>query len=197
MFCPNCGKQLNEGETCTCRQENTFQQDPPQQDQQYQQYQQYQPQQDQPQQNQQQYQQYGQPQQNQQQYQQYGQPQQNQQYQQYGQPQQQYQQQYQGGAGIDAGPINGLAIGGFLLSLVSIFLNPFFLIPGIVGIILSALAMKQCNETGQSGRGFAIAGLVISIITTIIYGIVFIVIAAACSTGFGALGALGAMDYFW
>lgn len=53
---------------------------------------------------------------------------------------------------------NGLAIAGFVISL-------FF---GIIGLVLSAIALSQINRTGQEGKGLAIAGIVIGAASTII-----------------------------
>ena len=65
-------------------------------------------------------------------------------------------------------PNNGLAIAGFVVGLVSIFLN-FYCITGVV------LGLKKSKETGKS-KSLAIAGIVCSIIG-IIVGIIGIIIA--------------------
>jgi hypothetical protein len=53
---------------------------------------------------------------------------------------------------------NGMAIAGFVLS--------FFCSP--LGLIFSAIGLSQTNrDPSQSGRGLAIAGLVISIVSTL------------------------------
>ena len=60
-----------------------------------------------------------------------------------------------------AGPrkTNGMAVTGFVLS--------FFC--GILGIIFSAIGMAQTSkDPNQGGRGLAIAGLVISIVSMVI-----------------------------
>lgn len=60
-----------------------------------------------------------------------------------------------------------LAIVGFVLS--------FFI--SLAGLIVSAIALKKYNETGYTdGKGFATAGLVISIIC-----LAFSVLAVACN----------------
>ena len=63
-------------------------------------------------------------------------------------------------------PNNGLAIAGFVVGLVSIFLN-FYCITGIVGLILSILGLKKSKETGKS-KSLAIAGIICSIIGIIV-----------------------------
>jgi hypothetical protein len=59
---------------------------------------------------------------------------------------------------------NGMAIAGFVLA--------FFCTP--LGIVFSAVGLNQTNRTGQKGRGLAIAGLVISIVSIIIGVAVFV-----------------------
>ena len=55
--------------------------------------------------------------------------------------------------------INVLAIVGFILALVSLIFN-FFGAVGIVGIVLSAIALSQSPE-GDRNRGMAVAGVII------------------------------------
>ena len=71
---------------------------------------------------------------------------------------------------------NNLALAGFIVALVSLFIN-FGGIVGLVATILSAVGLSKVKTTGK-GKGFAIAGLVIGIIS-IIYGIYSIINAAA------------------
>lgn len=74
---------------------------------------------------------------------------------------------------------NGLAIAGFVLSLVSLLLNPFSLISAL-GIILSCVGMGQINHGQGDGKGLATAGVVIGIINTVLYWIMLI----ACASSF-------------
>lgn len=53
---------------------------------------------------------------------------------------------------------NGMAIAGFVLA--------FFCTP--LGIVFSAIGLSQTSRTGQSGRGLAIAGLVISVVSIVV-----------------------------
>lgn len=66
---------------------------------------------------------------------------------------------------------NGMAIAGFVLS--------FFC--GILGLIFSAVALSQISKTGQGGKGLAIAGLVISIVSMIAG---FAVVAGGSGSGY-------------
>lgn len=67
-------------------------------------------------------------------------------------------QQYGGFAPPAAPKTNGLAIGGFVCSLLGCCG-----LLAIVGVILSAVALNQINKSGgtQGGKNYAIAGLVI------------------------------------
>ncbi len=47
---------------------------------------------------------------------------------------------------------NTMSIVGFILS--------FFI--SIVGLILSIIGMRQCDERGEAGKGLAVAGVIIS-----------------------------------
>ena len=72
---------------------------------------------------------------------------------------------------------NGLAIAGMVVGIVSIIpaLN-FYCITGVVGLVLSILGLKKVKEVG-SGKAFAIAGLVCSIVGIVIG--IFAIIALA------------------
>ncbi len=59
---------------------------------------------------------------------------------------------------------NGLAIAGFVVSLCSLIL-PYYGIVAIVGLVLSVVGKNQIAVTGEGGRGMAIAGLVIGIVS--------------------------------
>lgn len=71
---------------------------------------------------------------------------------------------------------NGLAIAGFVVGLISIFIN-FYTITGIIGLILSIMGLKKSKQM-QKGKGLAIAGICCSI-AGIIIGIIAIVILVA------------------
>jgi hypothetical protein len=64
---------------------------------------------------------------------------------------------------------NGLAIAGFVVSLVSLFINLAGIV-GLVGAILSGLGLAKSKEMEGKGKGLAIAGLIIGIIG-VVYGI--------------------------
>ena len=69
---------------------------------------------------------------------------------------------------------NGLAVAGFVVSLVSFFIN-FWGIVGLIGTILSAVGLKNSKELDGKGKGLAITGLVFGIIG-IVWGIYTIII---------------------
>ena len=72
---------------------------------------------------------------------------------------------------------NTIAIVGFILSLFT----------ALIGLIVSCIGLKKSKELGGSGRGFAIAGIVIGAIEMVI---VVIYIIAAVALVFGTAGSL-------
>ncbi len=84
---------------------------------------------------------------------------------------------------------NGLAVASLVLGIVAIVFSfiglsiPFGLIIGIVGIILGVMAKKK------NPCGMATAGLVLSIIGTVLCAIVFI----ACAACIGAIGSAASL----
>ncbi len=69
-------------------------------------------------------------------------------------------------------PVNGLGIAGFVVSLLSFWLGLFYCIAPIIGLVLSAIAFTKREK--HSLNGLALAGLIISIITLVFWGIVWI-----------------------
>ena len=81
---------------------------------------------------------------------------------------------------------NVLAIVGFILS---------FFVP-LVGLILSIIGYKKAPEYNNSGKGLALAGIIISsivIVATIIY--IIVLAAAASAVGVAAASALSSYYY--
>lgn len=84
---------------------------------------------------------------------------------------------------------NGLAVASLVLGIVAIVFSfiglsiPFGLIIGIVGIVLGVMAKKK------NPSGMATAGLVLSIIGTILCAIIFI----ACAACMGAIGSAASL----
>ena len=74
--------------------------------------------------------------------------------------------------------VNGLGIAAFVVSLLSLWLGMYFVIASLVGLGLSIGAMVLHNKY-NSCNGLAIAGLVLSIISTVIWLIVWIAVGAA------------------
>lgn len=61
---------------------------------------------------------------------------------------------------------NGMAIAGFVLGLISLIINLFW-IPSILGIVFSAVGLAQISKSNQKGKVFAIVGLVASTVSII------------------------------
>ena len=58
---------------------------------------------------------------------------------------------------MSTAPLNTMALVGFILSLCGLISG----ITAIPGIVLSHIGLSQIKRTGESGRGFAVAGLVV------------------------------------
>lgn len=86
---------------------------------------------------------------------QYGQPQ-------YGQPQYGAPQPYPGGPATDR-PSKGMAIASLLLSLIGCTI-----IAGIASIVLAVIVLRRGKDGRDHGKGFAIAGLIISILSILL-----------------------------
>jgi hypothetical protein len=56
-------------------------------------------------------------------------------------------------------------------------------IAGIVAIVLGMVALRQIRETGQDGRGMAVAGIVLGIVGILLTVLLVIVIVAAAHSG--------------
>ena len=71
---------------------------------------------------------------------------------------------------------NGLAVAGFVLSLVALIPIPFWgIIPWILAVTFSSIGLSRANNHGLPHRGLAIAGLCISL------GALLVVILAIAS----------------
>lgn len=63
-------------------------------------------------------------------------------------------------------PMNVLSVVGFVLSLVGF---------NVIAIILGAIGLSQIKKTGQRGRGFAIAAIIIGAVSIVLFIIIVIV----------------------
>ena len=59
---------------------------------------------------------------------------------------------------VSTGKTNGLSIAGFVLSLTSLLLSPL----AILGLIFSIIGLVQINKNNEEGKGFAVAGIIVS-----------------------------------
>lgn len=74
---------------------------------------------------------------------------------------------------------NGMAIAGFVISLVSLMCCCYTSYLSVVGLVFSILGLSKANEHAEKGKNLAIAGIVInsiSIALSIVYLFVFLVI---------------------
>lgn len=72
---------------------------------------------------------------------------------------------------------NGLALSGFILSIISIFCCGSF---SFISLILSIIGLSNSKNENNSGKGFAIAGIVISSIM-ILFFIAFYILGFSAS----------------
>jgi len=79
---------------------------------------------------------------------------------------------------VRQGNTDGMAIAGFVTGLVSIFI--FGIILGILGIVFSSLALKRIKREPdtRSGKGLAIAGLILGLVG-VIGALIFVLIAVS------------------
>ena len=73
--------------------------------------------------------------------------------------------------------INKFGIAGFVVSLLSLWFGIYFCIASIVGLVLSVVGVakrKNCN----SANGLATAGLVIGIVSTILWVLVWLLVGS-------------------
>ncbi|MDE6585118.1 MAG: zinc ribbon domain-containing protein [Clostridia bacterium] len=82
-----------------------------------------------------------------------------------------------GGAVAEEKKVNAFGIVGFVLGLLSLWLGVYFCISPVLGLIFSAVGMAKMKKCRVNG--LAIAGLVLSIISLFVWGIVWIVVGAA------------------
>lgn len=61
---------------------------------------------------------------------------------------------------------NSLAIVGFVLGIISFFLN-FFGIVGISAVVVSSIALTQISKNSEKGKVFAILGIIFGAINII------------------------------
>lgn len=79
---------------------------------------------------------------------------------------------------------NGMAIAGFVLGIVNIWFGAVFVV-GVIGLILSIMGNNQIKLNGGKGKGLAVAGIVINIITLSLYLLIYLLVfgiagCAAC-----------------
>lgn len=84
---------------------------------------------------------------------------------------------------VEVKKINAFGIAGFVVSLVSLYLGIYFCIASVVGLVLSIVGMVQSKKYRLNG--FAIAGLVLGIISLLVWAIVWLTVGAVI-IGLGA-----------
>ncbi len=78
-----------------------------------------------------------------------------------------------GGPAGPASRTNGFAVASLVLGIVGLLLC-FTFIPWILAIIFGVIAMRQCSEdSSYTGRGMAVAGLVLGVIAAALVALIF------------------------
>ena len=62
---------------------------------------------------------------------------------------------------------NILGIIGFILAIVALFFYNVYALPGIIAVILSSIAISQIGHDGAPGRGFAVWGVLLGVLSII------------------------------
>ncbi len=86
---------------------------------------------------------------------------------------------------------NGMATAGFVLALITLFFGWLPVagwITWLLGLIFSSIGLSRANKIGGTGKGLAIAGLVISLI-----GIILIILLASTILALVGLSSLSAL----
>lgn len=71
---------------------------------------------------------------------------------------------------------NGKAIAALVLGILSIVILWVGFILAIISLVFASISIKEITVSGEEGRGLAIAGRVISIITLSLYGLFLLII---------------------
>ena len=69
-------------------------------------------------------------------------------------------------------PYNGMAVGGFVLSCVSLVLC-CFPVTALVGLVLSITSLPQIDRRGERGKGLAVAGIILNALVLLFWLLMF------------------------
>lgn len=89
---------------------------------------------------------------------------------------------YNNGAQAGQQKTNGLAIAGFVCSLVGLFVFPLIL--GILGVCFGGVGKKRIEAFNEKGNGFATASIIIGILDIIWWIICLVIVGSAVNTFF-------------
>jgi uncharacterized membrane protein len=78
---------------------------------------------------------------------------------------------------------DGLAVAGMVVGICSLVLGWLYVIPCIVGIVLSGIGLSRISKSNgtKAGRGMAIAGLVCGIVGLAFWGLIFLAVLGSSS----------------
>lgn len=83
--------------------------------------------------------------------------------------------------------VNGVGIAGFVLGLLSLWLGMYFCVVPVIGLVLSSVGVGLRNRY-TSSNGLAIAGLVLSIVSLVIWALVWAFVGTALLGSCAAVG---------
>ncbi|GIH26371.1 hypothetical protein Aph01nite_46810 [Acrocarpospora phusangensis] len=89
-------------------------------------------------------------------------------------------------------PTNGLAVASLVMGIVGLLLCG---VTSILGAIFGHIAMARIKESGEEGRGMAVAGLVTSYITIALWVILWLAFGAAILALIGIAEAVPSSDF--
>ncbi|MDG0809361.1 DUF4190 domain-containing protein [Cohnella rhizosphaerae] len=78
---------------------------------------------------------------------------------------------------------NSKSVAALILGIASIVIPFIGFFLGVVGIIVSAISLKEIRVRGEQGSGMAVAGLICSIVGTVLY---FVILALILIFAFAA-----------
>ena len=68
----------------------------------------------------------------------------------------------------------GLAVASMVLGILGLFFGWLYLVPPVLAVIFSGVALNQIKQRGLGGKGMAITGLVLGIVGTALYGLILL-----------------------
>jgi uncharacterized protein YqgC (DUF456 family) len=68
---------------------------------------------------------------------------------------------------------DGFAIASLVLGVFSLLELGALIVPGLAGVVIGILALRRIARTGRAGRGLALAGVVLSVLSLVAAGFLY------------------------